>query len=120
VIFRAQDYQFVARSGRLAADPLTEVHERTFEMRIVRLSRDPNRTAHRHPASPEVIYVVRGSGRVWMDGRSERVAPGDTVLVPAGSAHATVPDEDVEMELVCFWPHPDLGSNIEELDVAPF
>ncbi len=45
------------------------------------------------------------------------MGPGDTVLVPAGVAHATIPDAGETMELVCFFPHPNLQDNLLETDI---
>ena len=64
-----------------------------------------------------------------------RVGPGDTIFVPRGAPHATVADPDPDpdpgpdtgdgdeggdddkgLELLCFFPHPDLASNLVELD----
>ena len=83
--------------------------------RIVRLVSDVSRTAHVHPHSAEVFFVSQGEGTVWVEGARRRVHTGDTVLIPAGVAHATLPDPGEEMQLLCFFPHPDLGANILEL-----
>jgi len=60
--------------------------------------------------------VIEGHGVCWQDGEALQVAPGDVVVVPAGVAHATVPDQDTEMLLFCVFPVADLANNIEELD----
>lgn len=86
-------------------------------MRVVELERSSRRTAHRHPHSEEVIYVVAGKGSVWIKGEVTMVGVGDTVHVPAGILHATVPDPGETMRLVCFLPHPDLVNNAEETDM---
>lgn len=63
------------------------------------------------------MVVASGSGEVWIDGVCSPVSKGDVVHIPAGVAHATIPAEGVEMELVCFFPHPDLSHNIEDTDI---
>ncbi|MDH4306975.1 MAG: cupin domain-containing protein [Acidimicrobiia bacterium] len=102
--------------GRVTADPL-ELEDSESSLRIVKLQRTVGRTAHRHPHSEEVFYVETGTGRVYIDGEFHPVKPGDTVRIPAGLAHATVPDEGVEMRLVCFFPHPDLPANSEDTGI---
>ena len=62
------------------------------------------------------MYVIEGSGICWQGGEPVRVAAGDVVVVPAGVAHATVPDPGTEMLLFCVFPVADLAGNIEELD----
>lgn len=111
--------EFLPRPGRVVADPLEQIDSQS-SLRIVRLVRTPGRTAHRHPHSEEVVYVKAGTGSVWVDGTRHPVEPGDTFRIPPGAAHATVPDEGVEMELVCFFPHPDLDANSETTDIVVF
>ena len=64
-----------------------------------------------------MIYVVEGTGVAWEDGRRTSVAAGDVVAIAAGVPHATVAGEG-GLLLVCFFPDPDLRSNVEEL-LAP-
>lgn len=109
------DLRFVPLPGRRSADPFADVVIEGLSMRVVRVAPDIARSPHRHPHSSEVIYVLSGSGRLWEDGRSGRVQTGDCIAIPAGVAHATVPDPGVELELVCFFPRGDLRSNTEEL-----
>jgi quercetin dioxygenase-like cupin family protein len=112
-----ESFEFADLPGRRAADPLQD-QGAASSARFVLLRRGPGRTAHRHPHSEEVIYVVAGSGYTWVDGVEHRVGPGDVVRIPAGVAHATVPDEGVGMELMCFFPHPDLASNAEDTGIV--
>ena len=44
---------------------------------------------HSHPYA-EILTVLDGEGEAWMIGEKERVAlaPGTTIVVPAGRAHA--------------------------------
>lgn len=60
--------------------------------------------------------MVAGTGLLWENGAVRAVEAGDLVLIQAGVAHATIPEKGTQMELVSFFPHPDLASNIEELD----
>jgi quercetin dioxygenase-like cupin family protein len=43
------------------------------------------------------------------------VVAGDLVLIPPGVPHATVCTGRSDLVLVCFFPHPDLARNLEEL-----
>ena len=101
-------------TGRFSADPLP-TGAAPCSMRVVRIGPGP-RTPHRHPHSVELMYVVAGTGTTWEDDTPSPVRPGDVVLVPQGVPHATVADGPDELLLVCFFPHPDLAANIEELD----
>jgi quercetin dioxygenase-like cupin family protein len=112
-----RDLEYVAFPGRDTADPLRDLAGVASSVRLVQMDRTEGRTAHRHPHSEEVFYVLAGRGRVWIDGATEPVGPGDTVHIPRGAAHATVPDPGEHMELVCFFPHPDLTANSETTEI---
>jgi len=106
---------YVQRPGRLVVNPLEGLETDALSVRIVKLDGNTRRTPHLHPHSQEVIYVVRGEGMLWEDGRTERFVEGDCALVAAGVPHATVPDTGTKMELICFFAHPDLLANTQEL-----
>jgi quercetin dioxygenase-like cupin family protein len=109
--------RFADLPGRRSADPFPDLPG-SSSVRIVRMTYAPGRTAHRHPVSEEVVFVAAGHGSVWLEGEQHPVTAGDVVRIPAGAAHATIPDPGVEMELVCFFPHPRLTENIEETQIA--
>ena len=46
---------------------------------------DKVRPAHAHPLGEEVIYIIRGSGRVLVAGEVSPVRAGSTADSPAGS-----------------------------------
>lgn len=110
------EFEFVDLPGRRSADPLKDTPSAS-SLRIVQMTRTEGRTAHRHPYSEEVVVVAAGHGRAWIDGEWFSVATGDVVRIPAGVAHATVPDRGSQMELVCFFPHPNLNKNIEDTGI---
>src|SRR5512140_1491532 len=59
--------------------------------------------AHSHPNGEECIYIVRGSGRVMVDGALQQVKEGTAVLFPQGSVHMLQNDGDEEMKVICFF-----------------
>ncbi|MBO0827782.1 MAG: cupin domain-containing protein [Streptosporangiales bacterium] len=113
IVRRSGDASFRELPGRLSADPFAGVAGADASVRLVRLVPGSDRRPHRHPRSTEVVYVAEGSGRAWQDGEERPVSAGDVVLVPRGVPHMTVPDG--AMLLVCFFPDPDLATNLEEL-----
>lgn len=115
-VSRGTDLDFVGLPGRWSADPFPGQGEHGISVRLVRLEPDPDRRPHRHPHSCEVVHVVAGDGHTWQDGDRTPVTAGDTFVVPTGVPHATIPLPGSHLELVCFFPHPDLSANIEELD----
>lgn len=101
--------------GRSSANPVPAGGEGGYSVRFVRVPPGP-RSPHLHPHSDELTYVVSGSGTAWEGETSTPVQPGDLIVVPQGVAHATVTQGEEELVLLCFFPHPDLASNIVELD----
>lgn len=105
--------------GRASADPfagLAGAEGLEVSVRVVRMTHATGRRPHRHPFSCEVVHVLSGSGEAWQDGTRHAVAAGDTFVVPEGVAHATLPAPGGHLELLCVFPHPDLATNLEELD----
>jgi mannose-6-phosphate isomerase-like protein (cupin superfamily) len=69
------------------------------------------RPAHSHPNGEEVIYLIRGSGRVMVDGSIAPVKAGTAVLFPLGSVHMLQNSGDEEMKVICFFaPASDLSN----------
>jgi quercetin dioxygenase-like cupin family protein len=112
-VIRGAGLEFADFPGRQTADPLAHGPSTEGSVRVVRIAPGP-RTPHRHPRSSEVVYVVAGTGVAWEDGQRTSVAAGDLVAIPRGVPHATVAGES-GLLLVCFFPDPDLRSNLEEL-----
>ncbi len=67
--------------------------------------------AHSHPNGEEVIHIIRGSGRVYIEGKIEAVREGTTVLFPQGDIHMLQNTGKEEMKVICFFaPASDLGT----------
>ena len=74
---------------------------------VIRVAQgDKVRPAHSHPNGEEVIYIVRGSGRVMVEGGVTPVRAGTTVLFPRGAVHMLHNTGDEEMKVVCFFAPP--------------
>lgn len=114
-VSRSAEHEYRQLPGRRSADPLPGATEAS-SIRIVELDSGARRTAHLHPFSEEIIYVVSGEGKAYIDGRLTRVRAGDVIHIPSGTPHAAIPTSQSSMRLVCFFPHSDLSQNIEETD----
>jgi len=69
------------------------------------------RPAHSHPNGEEVIYIIRGSGRVMVEGEVSPVREGTVVLFPQGKVHMLQNNGTEEMKVVCFFsPATDLDN----------
>lgn len=61
------------------------------------------RPAHSHPQGEEVIYIIKGSGRVLVNGEVSPVRAGSVVLFPQGEVHMLHNTGDEEMKVICFF-----------------
>ena len=61
------------------------------------------RPAHAHPNGEELIYIIRGTGRVVVDGEVDPVREGTAVLFPQGSVHMLQNTGGEEMKVICFF-----------------
>jgi quercetin dioxygenase-like cupin family protein len=67
--------------------------------------------AHSHPNGEELIYIITGSGRVWIEGEISDVRAGSLVLFPQGKVHQLQNNGAEEMKVVCFFsPATDLDN----------
>jgi uncharacterized cupin superfamily protein len=69
------------------------------------------RPAHCHPNGEEIIYLLSGSGRVFIEGVVEPVKAGCAVLFPQGSVHMLQNSGSEVMKVACFFtPATDLDN----------
>jgi len=80
---------------------------------------DRVRPAHSHPNGEEVIYIIRGSGRVLVGEEVQAVKAGTVVLFPRGVVHMLHNTGTEAMKVVCFFAPPTSLENYqmhEEVD----
>lgn len=56
---------------------------------------------HRHHASEELYHVTAGMGTMTLGTEQFAVAPGDTVLIPAGTAHRIAATGTDPLHILC-------------------
>lgn len=56
---------------------------------------------HHHRATEEIYFVVKGSGRMEVDGSARTVRPGDAILIPPGAWHTLENDGSSELRILC-------------------
>ena len=93
----------------VSADTIKSAHCSACVIRVAPGERV--RPAHSHPNGEEVIYIVRGTGRVLVDGEVQAVKEGTTVLFPQGAVHMLHNTGADEMKVVCFFAPPTNLSN---------
>lgn len=75
-----------------------------FSMNVVKIR--PGCTvspAHSHPDKVEVIYVVSGEGKAYIDGKVYPIHEGTSVLFGKGAVHMLRNSGDVMMKVACFF-----------------
>ena len=63
------------------------------------------RRSHKHPTF-ESFFVLKGSGKVYVDEKVFDVVPGSQVVIPPGAAHWMQPDHEKVMEGL-LWYHSE-------------
>ena len=56
---------------------------------------------HYHRETEEIYFVLKGSGTMEVDGRTQTVRPGDAVLIPAGAWHQLENTGSSELRILC-------------------
>ena len=59
--------------------------------------------AHSHPDGEELLYIVHGSGKVYINGEIGAIRAGDLVLFEKGSIHMVRNSGSEELKVVCFF-----------------
>ncbi len=58
-------------------------------------------TAHRHPNTEEIYFLLQGTGLMAIDDQSRLVGPGDAIAIPPGAIHKLTNVGDVALRLLC-------------------
>jgi len=61
---------------------------------------------HYHANSEEIYLVTKGSGELEVDGETQRVRPGDAILIPSGAWHMLENDGSSELTILCMCAPP--------------
>jgi quercetin dioxygenase-like cupin family protein len=76
--------------------------------------------AHSHPQGEEVIYLLSGSGRVWIDGEIGNVHQGCAVLFRQGKIHMLQNTGADVMKVACFFAPGTSLDNYKFFDEIQF
>ncbi len=74
------------------------------------------RPAHCHPDGEELIYIIHGEGKVYIDGIIQPIKEGTAVLFEKGSIHMVRNSGSEEMKVICFFAPP---SNLDAYEFHP-
>jgi mannose-6-phosphate isomerase-like protein (cupin superfamily) len=56
---------------------------------------------HYHRVTEEIYFVLKGQGKMEVDGETTHVRPGDAVLIPAGAWHQLENNGTSELRILC-------------------
>ena len=58
-------------------------------------------TAHYHPKTEEIYFILEGEGWMRIGGEQRLVGPGDAIAIPPGATHQLVNSGPDVMRLLC-------------------
>ena len=76
-------------------------HTQAQSLAEATLEPDEATQRHVHRASEEIYFVLKGSGRMEVDGETRMIRPGDAVLIPAGAWHTLENNGSSELRFLC-------------------
>jgi mannose-6-phosphate isomerase-like protein (cupin superfamily) len=89
---------FVTKDG----STIRELHHTDVQsLAEATLEPDEATQRHYHRATEEIYFVLKGSGRMEVDGETRMVRPGDAVLIPAGAWHTLENNGTSELRILC-------------------
>ena len=56
---------------------------------------------HYHRVAEEIYFVLKGQGRMEVDGETSYLRPGDSVLIPPGAWHQLENNGTSELRILC-------------------
>jgi mannose-6-phosphate isomerase-like protein (cupin superfamily) len=89
---------FVTKDGstirELHHTPVQSLAEATLEV-------EQATERHYHRLTEEIYFVLKGQGKMEVDGETTHVRPGDAVLIPAGAWHQLENNGTSELRILC-------------------
>jgi mannose-6-phosphate isomerase-like protein (cupin superfamily) len=56
---------------------------------------------HYHRVAEEIYFVLKGQGKMEIDGETSHMRPGDSVLIPPGAWHTLENNGTSELRILC-------------------
>jgi mannose-6-phosphate isomerase-like protein (cupin superfamily) len=99
---------FVTKDG----STIRELHHTDVQsLAEATLEPDEATQRHYHARTEEIYFVLKGSGRMEVDGETKMVRPGDAVLIPAGAWHQLENNGSSELRILCSCAPPYADSD---------
>ncbi len=72
---------------------------------------------HRHPHSEEILYIHKGRGTAWLNGRESKLQPGTIIYMPRHTGVRLVNDGTEPISLVAIFSRPGFDKYHREVSV---
>lgn len=77
-------------------------------------------TAHYHPRTEEIYYILAGSGSMRIGEAVRDVGPGDAIAIPPGATHQIENTGSLELKFLCCCAPGYQHDDTVLLDATPF
>lgn len=108
-----QEAQFEQATGRVVAELLSAAANgaENVTCRVVSIlpeTKGGSRNPHMHPDVEEVIFVLTGEGRVWVDGEEIPIEKDDLIMIPTAVQHRIINPSEAALNLLCVFPSAEI------------
>ena len=105
-VINEKDIETIALPGRdlkwLVTPEMNQSDQLAFNVVNIK-SGNTVKPAHSHKNHEEMVYILSGSGKAYIDGTVYAIEAGTAILFSAGSIHMLRNSGDVDMKVACFF-----------------
>jgi uncharacterized cupin superfamily protein len=105
-VINEKDIETIALPGRdlkwLVTPDMNQSDKLAFNVVNIK-SGNTVKPAHSHKNHEELVYILSGSGKAFIDGNVYAIEAGTAILFSAGSVHMLRNSGDVDMKVACFF-----------------
>jgi uncharacterized cupin superfamily protein len=105
-VINEKDIETIALPGRdlkwLVTPEMNQSDQLAFNVVNIK-SGNTVKPAHSHKNHEELVYILSGSGKAYIDGTVYAIEAGTAILFSAGSIHMLRNSGDVDMKVACFF-----------------
>jgi mannose-6-phosphate isomerase-like protein (cupin superfamily) len=89
IVNRAASAPFVTKDGSEIRSILDRTNSSAAQQSLAEATLPPGAAteAHRHSATEEIYYILRGAGLMRVEAEERAVGPGDGILIPPRARH---------------------------------
>ncbi len=104
-----RDVEFKPAPNRMIAELISgeALGSQAVTLRIVDIvprSQQELRHPHAHQDFEEALFVLKGRGKIWVEGEFMDIEEGDAIIIPPGVVHMTLNALETPLRMICFFP----------------